>query len=359
MRKALAAAGLVALLWTAGVAGQQPSVYTPAGALPVLDNYLESLRQQTDVPGMSAAVVREGVVIWEKGYGFQNVASRIRATPDTPYLVGDISGTLAAAVLLECVEQRRLELDQPIQRYGIDIAQADSTVRELLSHTSVDNPQEPFVYSLERYAQLTPVVEWCKSAPYRQAITTGILDRLAMRDSVPGTDLRTLEHVEADSGMDDDDLDRYKRILDRMALPYKIDNKSRPERIDLPGIPITAAGGLVSTVRDLAKFDGALDSGQILLEETLAAAWNPAVSRRGAAVPMGLGWFVQSHRGERIVWHFGLVANAYSSLILKLPDRKLTLILLANSDRLNAPFQLESGDVTRSLFASLFLRLVT
>ena len=78
---------------------------------------------------------------------------------------------------------------------------------------------------------------------------------------------------------------------------------------------------------------------------------------RTTAIPMGLGWFVQRYNDEPVVWHFGLVANGYSSMILKLPNRHLTLILLANSDGLTAPFQLASGDVTKSLFATLFLRL--
>ena len=74
---------------------------------------------------------------------------------------------------------------------------------------------------------------------------------------------------------------------------------------------------------------------------------------------MGLGWFVQSYKGERVVWHFGNVPNAYSSLILKLPARGLTFIVLANSDGLSASFDLPQGDVTKSLFASLFLKLAT
>jgi hypothetical protein len=74
---------------------------------------------------------------------------------------------------------------------------------------------------------------------------------------------------------------------------------------------------------------------------------------------MGLGWFVQSYKGEPVVWHFGNLPNAYSSLIVKLPLRKMTLILLANSDGLSAPFDLPQGDVTRSLFAALFLKLAT
>jgi CubicO group peptidase (beta-lactamase class C family) len=73
---------------------------------------------------------------------------------------------------------------------------------------------------------------------------------------------------------------------------------------------------------------------------------------------MGLGWFVQFYRGERVVWHFGSVPG-YSALILKLPARRITFIVLANSDGLSAPFQLTSGDITKSLFATLFLRLTT
>ena len=127
-------------------------------------------------------------------------------------------------------------------------------------------------------------------------------------------------------------------------------------------MPIDAAGGLVSTVRDLARLDAALDPPRpdaLLADETLAAAWTPAAERGGVASPMGLGWFVQSYKGERIVWHFGYVLNGYSSLIVKVPARSLTFILLANGDGLSAPFQLQSGDVTRSLFATLFLRLAS
>jgi CubicO group peptidase (beta-lactamase class C family) len=76
-----------------------------------------------------------------------------------------------------------------------------------------------------------------------------------------------------------------------------------------------------------------------------------------AGMPTGLGWFVQNYNGQKIVWQFGNTPGAYSSLILKVPDRHLTLILLANSDGLSAPFSLQDGDVTSSLFARTFLRL--
>ena len=70
-----------------------------------------------------------------------------------------------------------------------------------------------------------------------------------------------------------------------------------------------------------------------------------------------MGWFSQTYEGQRLIWQFGVVPDAYSSLILKIPARRLTLILLANSDGLTAPFPLQDGDVTASLFARTFLRL--
>jgi CubicO group peptidase (beta-lactamase class C family) len=356
-RKYAAALAVLLLLTTGRSSAQQ--AFNRFEVFSVLDTYLESLRQQASIPGMSAAVVKDDVILWERGYGFQDVGLRIRATPDTPYLVGDVSETLAAVLLLQCVEQNRLELDVPVTRYGISFSEPDVTLRQVLSHTSNEGPGGAFLYNPERYTQLTAVMEACAPQSYRKSVAHRILNRLAMKDSVPGTDLQD-ETFELPEGLfDDSDVERYRSVLKRMAVPYKVDSKGRSERTQLAPMTLTSAGGLITTVRDLAQLQFALDSGVLLKEETLATAWSPALSRRGAATPMGLGWFVQTHRGQRVVWHFGSVPNAYSSLVVKVPASNLTFILLANSDRLTAPFQLPQGDVTRSVFATLFLRLFT
>lgn len=362
-RTALAALVLAAVCVVVRPSAQQPSIVTIGGTLPVLETYLESLRQQTGIPGMSALVLHEGSVVWEKGFGYQDIAARIRATPDTPYLVGDLSQTIAAVLLLQCVEQQRLDLDAPLERYGLAAPEPSATLRQLLSHSAPPGSDAPFLYSPQRYAQLTPLMEWCAPQPYRKSVAHRILDHLAMRDSVPGTDLQDPNLALPDGLFDPDDLDRYRQVLGRIAVPYKVDGKGRAERTDLPLSPIDAAGGLVSTVRDLAELDKNLDAeiddGALLTPDTRDLAWTQVVTPDGAVLPTGLGWFVQSYRGERVVWHFGYVPNAYSALMLKLPARKLTFILLANSDGLSAKFQLSSGDVTRSVFATVFLKLAT
>ena len=268
--------------------------------------------------------------------------------------------------MLQCAEQRRLDLDEPLRQYGVAGPDGDVTLRQVLSHTSTEGPSGTFAYNPERFGLTGPVTEHCVPQPYRKSVAHRVLNRLAMIDSVPGTDLANPDLELPEGLFDAADVDRYRRVLQRIAVPYRVDNKGRAERTPLPVVPMSATSGLVTTVRDLARFEGGIvpvpDSqvaSSLLLQTTLDAAWTPAATRSGQAAPMGLGWFVQQHRGQKVVWQFGSVPNAYSSLVLRVPAYDLTFILLANSDRLSAPFQLQQGDVTKSLFATLFLRLFT
>src|SRR5687768_16161236 len=288
--RSLAAAVAVGVLVASGGASAQS--FNRFEVFSVLETYLEALRQQAGIPAMSAAVVKDGVILWERGFGFQDVTARIRATPDTPYLAGDVSATLAAVLVLQCAEQRVLELDVPVEQYGITFQEGDRpTLRQLLSHTSTEGPAGAFQYNPERFTQLTAAVEHCAPQAYRKSVAHRILNRLAMKDSVPGTDLLDPNFELPEGLFDEEEVDRYRGVLKRLAVPYKVDSKGRAERTTLAPMMLTTAGGLVTTVRDLAELQFALDSFLLLEEETLGVAWNNAVNRRGVAVPMGLGWF--------------------------------------------------------------------
>src|SRR3954451_4351364 len=116
LRRRLGVLSIALLLATVLV----PAQSSPPGLISNLETYLESLRVQAGIPGMSAAVVEDGEIVWEHGFGFQNVAARVRATPDTPYMVGGLGSGLAAVLLLQCVEERRLSLDEPVSTYGLN-----------------------------------------------------------------------------------------------------------------------------------------------------------------------------------------------------------------------------------------------
>ena len=85
-------------------------------ALALFEQYLESLRQQVGIPGLSAAIVQDERIVWERGLGFEDVENSVRATPDTPYLVGGITETLGSVVVLSYAERGRVGLDAPISR---------------------------------------------------------------------------------------------------------------------------------------------------------------------------------------------------------------------------------------------------
>jgi len=351
--RVLGALAVALLLWPVAVRTQQ---LFATDSLTVFDAYLESLRQQAEIPGMSAAIVKDSQIVWERGYGFQNVETRLAASPDTPYVVGDVSESFAAVLLLQCVEQRLLDLDAPVTTYGVTGLEPEATMRQLLSHATPAGSETPYQFNPARYDALTTVAEWCIPQPYRKSISHRLLDLLAMTRSVPGTDLLDPNFLLPEGLYTDEEVAHYRDLLANLAVPYHVADGSLAPT-DVPALTMSAANGLVSTVRDLAQFDAALDSDILLLGDTREAAWTNAVGRNGETLPTGLGWFVQTYRNERVVWRYGIVAGAYSSLIIKVPSRSVTLILLANSDGLVAPYDLAQGDLTRSVFANLFLRL--
>jgi CubicO group peptidase (beta-lactamase class C family) len=316
--------------------------------------YLDSLRRQAGIPGLSVAIRQDDRVVWDAGFGYADLEAQIPATPDTPYHVVGLTQTFTAGMVLKCVERGLLDLDEPMRKFVPDFPEADAQIHHVLSHTSKNPPGAAFDYSLGRFSMLSSVVEGCTHQSYRSALAR-VLDSLAMRDSVPGDDVEDSSVVPAGT-FDKNALSRYANTLEHLAKPYAV-SKGRATLSSYPSDGINAATGLISTVRDLAKYDAGIDESDVLDPETLELAWTNATANDGRVLPHGLGWFVQEYHGEKVVWQFGEWKRACSALILKVPDRHLTLILLANSDGLTAPFDLSDGDVTNSLFARTFLGL--
>ena len=113
--------------------------------------------------------------------------------------------------------------------------------------------------------------------------------------------------------------------------------------------------GLVATPADVARFSIAWDDNRLLKPETKALAYTAVLDKNGNTLPYGLGWFVFEKNGQKVVWHYGWW-DGISSLIVKIPERAVTFVLLANSDMLSRPFNLGTdGNVYSSEFASAFL----
>jgi CubicO group peptidase (beta-lactamase class C family) len=355
MRRALQGCAITLILL---VVGADPGAQ-PAGdreqRIELFTQYLDALRIQAGIPGLSAAIASNGRIIWEGGLGLADVEARVAAAPHTPYRIASLTKTATSTLLMQCVEEGRLNLDAPIRAYTTGVPDAGATVRHVLAMASDAAAGSTYRYDGDRFVALTPVVEACTGVPYRVALARRVLDRIGMSDSVPGQDLEAVNDA-ASAAFDQATLTRYRAVLARIAKPYVV-RDSRPTLSEYPPKGINASAGLVSTVRDLARYDAAIDANVLMSSSTQRIAWTPFRLASGGEAPYALGWFVQSTVAGRAVWHYGQWPT-FSSLILKLPERDVTLILLANSDGLSSRFPLTSGDVAVSPFARAFIQAV-
>ncbi len=316
--------------------------------------YLEPLRVQAGIPGLAAAIVGTDDILWEQAYGQQDVARSMATRMDTPFHVDGLTETMTASLVLRCVEDRRLFLDDRAGEFVPSSPDADQTIAQLLTHTSGAADNLVYAYRPQRLEPLKAAIRACTGDSFRETLAN-LLGSQAMSDSVPGPDAVTLVPP-AEGIPSSSDRERYAGVLFRLATPYAIDLRKRASATQYGVTTLTPSSGVVSTVLDFAKFDIALRQGLIVRADTLTAAWRAPAGRGGQPLPHGLGWFVQTYRGERVVWQYG-VGQGSSSLVVTLPSKGLTMILFANSDRLVRPFPLADGDISVSPFAQLFFNL--
>lgn len=100
------------------------------------EKQVEVLRNLLHIPGMAAAVVKNQQVIWAKGFGFADLEGRVAVTPDTVFHLASITKTFAATLILQLVDQGKLDLDEPMSRYSADFKDDSVKIKHLLSHTS-------------------------------------------------------------------------------------------------------------------------------------------------------------------------------------------------------------------------------
>jgi CubicO group peptidase (beta-lactamase class C family) len=259
---------------------------------------LESLRTSLGIPGLEAAVLRDGAVEWSRASG---TAVRDAALP-----IGAITEAFTAVAALRLEARGKLRLDAPVLEVDPSFAGPRTVlVRHLLTHTSEETPGTTFHHESGEFARLTRILETASGKPFG-----ALLEEEALRPA-------GLRETRAASGL-------------------------------------SAATGLVSTVGDLARFEAALGGKDLVGPDALRRMTSPTFTPNGF-LPHGIGWFVSWSAGERMVWTFGESTEA-SGLFFRLPDRGLALILLAKGPGLSAPFRLRYANPLRSPFALAFLQ---
>lgn len=329
-------------------------------------------RDKNSVLSMSYAIVKDGRIIAAEGIGWQDHDAEERTTADTSYLVASITKTFSAATLLGMEADGIIDLDDDFTTlsdwqgrcdwlstsenniFGGGVELDDGyvppeidcskriTLRNVLQMRILGEPGSNFLYNPIVFGRLANWVEEKTGKSFDYWVRRYVIDKAGLKNTAAGW--------RDPNGGD---------ALRLLAPPFR----HAPEQDDnldpsaLPNPEMNASSGIIASARELALYSIALDEGHVLPPALREHMWTPPTDADGRRASYAYGWWVQTWRGERVVWHGGLWPDAYAGLLLKVPDKGLTLVALGNTDGLKWPSRLHVAEVEKNPLALKFLEL--
>lgn len=369
----------VALLLAMPASAQSPAssateaTADPAARLAGFDAYVEQVREAFDVPGIAVAIVKDGEVVLERGYGLRNVEAAQPVEPRTLFAIASNTKAFTAASLSILADEGKLSLDDrvvdhlPWFRMSDPYVTREMRVRDLLAHRSglalgagdllywptTDYSTEEvarrlrdvpldggfrgqYAYDNILFGVAQLVVEAASGQPFADFLQARIFNPLGMADTRYNADAL--------------------RPGDNAATGYaKADFTNLEPAPPLTWHNVSGAGGLYSSVHDMGRWmdmllaggtyvDAAGQEQRLLGEARLRAMWSvvtpipvrdPPVPELKPMTPnfagYGEGWTLTDYRGEKLVWHTGGWPGMVSRLTL-VPEEGVGVIVLTNAE---------------------------
>jgi CubicO group peptidase (beta-lactamase class C family) len=321
------------------------------------DSFVEQVMKDWKVPGLALAVVKDGQIVYAKGYGYRDVKNGLKVTPDTLFAIGSCSKAFTAAAIGILVDEGKLEWDKPVRTYLPDFtlwdeyASAHLTVRDLITHQSGLPRHDLLWYGsplsrqelFERLRYLEPskplhgkyqynnlmfmtagvLIGKVSGGTWEEFVQRRLLDPLGMKST--RLSVRDLPQA-ADASLP------YNETNDEIkAIPYR--------NIDAIG----PAGSINSSVNEMshwlvAQLDkGKYDGKQVISEASLRENHTPQIVSGGEPrydeqfySSYGMGWGVTAYRGHPVLAHSGGI-DGFISQVRLLPKDKIGLVVLTNS----------------------------
>ena len=334
----------------------------PADQVAAIDTIANKVLNDTGVPSAIVGIVKDGKIVFTKGYGNGRLDPAVPANPQMRYSVGSISKQFTAAAVLLLQEQKKLSLDDPVSKYFPDLTRSgEVTIRELLSHTSGYQdyyPQDyvPFFmvsdttarhimdtwakkpldfdpgtrwqYSNTNYVIAGAIVEKITGHPLFDLLKQKILDPLGMKTAID-TDQSSLAPNDAVG---------YFRYASSPPHPETKEGKGW----------LSAAGELSMTVEDLLRWDISLINQSILKPESYREMETDIRTKNGLGTRYGLGLSLSVYDAHRVLQHGGEVTG-FTATSMVLPEDRMAIAVLTNQMASGA-----SGVIARQILGKLF-----
>lgn len=339
--------------------------------LPSFDREMAAFMKPREIPGGALAVVKDGRLVFAKGYGYANREKEIATTPETLFRIASISKPVTGVAVMKLVEEGKLSLEdkafdyidlKPVVAFGKkpDPRLKEITIRQLLQHTggwdrdaSFDpmfrsdriarmvgverpanaeavtrymlgkpldfEPGQQYAYSNFGYCVLGRIIEKVTGNPYAEYVKQSVLNPMGISRMLIG---RSLSGGEADGET------KYYMPKDEHARSVFSGN---PASVPWPygGFHLEAMdahGGWIASAVDLARFAAALDRPEksgVLDVQSVRELYRPPAApvsrtREGKLKPYyyGLGWLVRPQReGKANYWHGGSLPGTNTLLV--------------------------------------------
>ncbi|MHB1056707.1 MAG: serine hydrolase domain-containing protein [Rhodanobacter sp.] len=340
----------VAVAPPAGDAGSTAHALTAEDLSTFLDGMVPYMIQRGDVAGGVISVVKDGKLLFARGYGYADLAKRTPVSPDnTLFRPGSTSKLFTWTAVMQQVEQGRLDLDRDVNEYlDFKIPSRDGrpvTLRQLMTHTAGFEdtargllPRKPEDVNLERYlkthipARIFAPGEIVAYSNYG----CGLAGYIVQRVSGEGFDDYVRKHIFEPLGMHHSSfaMPLPPQLAPLMAKGYKSASDGKPQPFEL--VDPAPAGALSSSATDMANFMIAqLQGGRFgdarILQQATAELMH---SRQYTAAPglngFDLGFYQEDRNGQRIIGHGGDTIVFHSDLHL-LPDANVGIFMSFNS----------------------------
>ena len=343
--------GMCLLLWGA-MAGLGLAEDTGLGER--TDAIFVSAGLSNNAPGAAVLVIKDGHTVLQRGYGVTELRKRAPIDGGTNFRLASVTKQFTAMSVMLLVREGKLRYDENLTEIFPDFPQYGKTitVRNLLNHTSglLDYedlmPQQPadaapvqikdagvldllkqqrttrftpgsrWAYSNSGYAMLAMVVEKISGQPFGDFLRDRIFVPLKMNHTVA--------------------YERGKNEVSDRAFGHTMEKGVWQVTDQSSTSAVLGDGGIYSSLVDLAKWDHALRMQTLLSADEMRPALTPVKvgdgsvqEPSGTPAEYGFGWFLNSYKGHRRMWHYGETVG-FRTTIQRFPDDNLTIIVLAN-----------------------------
>lgn len=334
-----------------------------AAEFPAADALMRRLMESGNVPGAALALIKDGKIVLEKGYGLRDLAARAPVTTATLFNIGSISKSLTALGIAQLVDRREVELDTPVLKYIPELRLSDPqavqtlTLRQLLSHTSgypADERWPPQVPPTRGgiVGEFATVPITATPGTRFQYCSRCIVLAASILERVTGQawEAYTREHIFAPLGMAATSFgpDEVQQAADR-AQPYRHDAVLGEVPVPWARLhylePLAPGGGINASIDEMARYallqldDGTLSGQRVVSAEMLAELHRPEIAvgddwsptAHAENLRYALGWFTADAGGAHLVFHFG--GNpGFRSVLAVVPSARAGVVILTNGE---------------------------